>query len=154
LINVVIPLACQWNISWINNGLCEDVTNIEECQFDGGDCCLVDQTITGFCTICLCHETGLYYTAAPGSIFYYFVVQYCFAGLFNVVIPLGCQFPISWIDDGVCDDETNTESCQFDGGDCCLDNGAMTSCTICICHETGIQATPVPGDGTYLKWSR
>jgi hypothetical protein len=61
----------------------------------------------------------------------------------------------SWIGDGSCDDETNIEACYFDGGDCCLDNDNITlvSCTICLCHETGIQATLAPG-GTFLHWLR
>jgi hypothetical protein len=82
------------------------------------------------------------------EVIYFFVVQCCscFVGLFNVVIPLACQFPISWIDDGICDDESNTEPCQYDGGDCCLVDHTITSvCTICLCHETGLYYTLAPG---------
>ena len=33
-----------------------------------------------------------------------------------------CDEDISWfVGDGFCDDETNNEDCNFDGGDCCLD---------------------------------
>ena len=32
-----------------------------------------------------------------------------------------CESPSLWVNDGFCDDETNIESCQFDGGDCCLE---------------------------------
>jgi hypothetical protein len=70
----LIKMTCLFTItacehpSWINDRICDDLSNTEECQFDGGDCCLVDQTITKVCIICLCHETGLYYTVAPGGI--------------------------------------------------------------------------------------
>ena len=32
-----------------------------------------------------------------------------------------CPYP-TWQGDGYCDDENNVESCDFDGGDCCLDS--------------------------------
>ena len=33
-----------------------------------------------------------------------------------------CDEDVSWfVGDGFCDDETNNEDCNFDGGDCCLD---------------------------------
>ena len=28
-----------------------------------------------------------------------------------------------WIEDGYCDDENNNAACQFDGGDCCNNDG-------------------------------
>jgi hypothetical protein len=56
----------------------------------------------------------------------------------------GCP-AISWVGDGYCDDETNIEECQFDGGDCCLENVDLMYCTVCVCHETGIEATLAPG---------
>ena len=34
---------------------------------------------------------------------------------------INCESQSTWINDGFCDDETNIESCQFDGGDCCLE---------------------------------
>jgi hypothetical protein len=60
--------ACQYP-TWISDLICDDLPNTEECQFDGGDCCLGEQTDTAYCTICLCHETGLHNTVAPGGIF-------------------------------------------------------------------------------------
>jgi hypothetical protein len=56
-------LACP-AISWMGDGYCNDASNIEECQFDGGDCCL--ETVNSLtCTVCLCHETGI--TAPSGA---------------------------------------------------------------------------------------
>ncbi len=42
-----------------------------------------------------------------------------------------------WVEDGFCDDETNTELCDFDGGDCCMDQIIDNYCLECLCHETG-----------------
>ena len=45
---------------WIGDGLCDDKTNIEECQYDGNDCCL--EEISGrFCELCFCHQDGTYH---------------------------------------------------------------------------------------------
>ena len=41
----------------------------------------------------------------------------------------------SWIGDGWCDDETNNEGCDFDGGDCCLDEIYTDYCLECLCYE-------------------
>ena len=38
---------------WVGDGICDDITNIIECDYDGGDCCMSD-VITEFCTECLC----------------------------------------------------------------------------------------------------
>ena len=32
-----------------------------------------------------------------------------------------CEAETIWIGDGICDDMSNNQYCQFDGGDCCLD---------------------------------
>ena len=44
---------------WIGDGYCDDETNIEGCNFDGGDCCGVNKN-TQYCTECLCYEQTLY----------------------------------------------------------------------------------------------
>jgi hypothetical protein len=63
-----------------------------------------------------------------------------------ILILLGCPAE-PWIGDGYCNDASNIEDCHFDGGDCCLnnDNIILIYCTICRCHETGIQATLAQG---------
>ena len=43
-----------------------------------------------------------------------------------------CQY-YSLIGDGLCDDETNTEQCDYDGGDCCVDEVLTSYCTLCEC---------------------
>ena len=44
-----------------------------------------------------------------------------------------------WIGDDYCDDETNNEKCDYDGGDCCLEEILADYCSDCTCHETGKQ---------------
>ena len=41
---------------------------------------------------------------------------------------------IDLIADGICDDESNTEECKWDGGDCCGDV-IMAECSACECLE-------------------
>ena len=82
------------NISHVGNpiigdGLCNDETNKEECNYDGGDCC-------GPCVVRThCSECS------------------CLSELYDqeVINPL--------IGNGFCNDETNNLECEFDGGDCC-----------------------------------
>ena len=42
---------------WISDGQCDDESNKVDCQYDGGDCCLPNSTLT-FCIKCICHLTG------------------------------------------------------------------------------------------------
>ena len=40
--------------------------------------------------------------------------------------------------DGYCNDETNMlAECDYDGGDCCLDEIDDLKCDECICHQDG-----------------
>ena len=48
---------------------------------------------------------------------------------------LGCNNE-SVISDGICDDETNTRECFYDGGDCCGYNVNTIYCTECQCKGT------------------
>ena len=44
----------------------------------------------------------------------------------------------NWWGDKYCDDEMNTEGCEYDGGDCCQDNPTPNwnaFCSICDCLE-------------------
>ena len=55
----ILYLAC--NVTNINDGICQDETNIPECGFDGGDCC-IPHSVMQFkeCQVCECHEsTGI-----------------------------------------------------------------------------------------------
>ena len=39
----------------IGNGICDDESNVRECNFDGGDCC-GSAIIRKFCKFCECHN--------------------------------------------------------------------------------------------------
>ena len=43
-------------IEWVGDGICDDATNILECQYDGGDCCL-EEPVTNVCYYCTCLES-------------------------------------------------------------------------------------------------
>ena len=43
----------------VGNGICDDVTNNPNCNFDGGDCCSPNSDMT-FCTFCLCLNENNY----------------------------------------------------------------------------------------------
>jgi hypothetical protein len=47
-------LGCH-NLTLVGNGLCDDETNILECNFDDGDCCGSNITTT-HCSECQCLE--------------------------------------------------------------------------------------------------
>ena len=47
-------LPAGWPSSLIGNGLCDDVLNNPECDYDGGDCCGVNVN-TDWCTECVCY---------------------------------------------------------------------------------------------------
>ena len=47
-------LECAYS-GWTGDGYCDDVSNILECNFDGGDCCLPNK-VTDYCTECICHD--------------------------------------------------------------------------------------------------
>ena len=39
--------------TWINDGFCDDLNNIAECDYDGGDCCGLSKN-KNFCVDCRC----------------------------------------------------------------------------------------------------
>jgi hypothetical protein len=38
------------------------------------------------------------------------------------------------VGNGFCNDETNNPACNYDGGDCCVENANIYSCSDCSCH--------------------
>jgi hypothetical protein len=104
--------------SWIEDGQCDDATNTPECHFDGGDCCGVNVHY-GECTKCQC-LTSVTEPPAP--------------------TPTSPEcIHKNWIEDGQCDDATNTPECNFDGGDCCGVNVNTEHCTECQCLTSGTE---------------
>ena len=39
------------------------------------------------------------------------------------------------MNDGICDDKSNTYQCNFDGGDCCKDDTIKDFCLLCQCFS-------------------
>ena len=101
-------------MGWVGDGYCDDATNTESCNYDGGDCC--GSNVIYACNQCLCLEGeggGSEGTTTAGA---------CNQG---------------WIADGFCDDINNNLDCSYDGGDCCGPNVNIQSCSICQCLEGG-----------------
>ena len=99
-------------MGWVGDGYCDDATNTESCNYDGGDCC--GSNVIYACNQCLCLEGeggGSEGTTTAGA---------CNQG---------------WIADGFCDDINNILACSYDGGDCCGSNVITFSCTQCLCLE-------------------
>ena len=76
------------NVALVGDGFCNDKTNNQDCNYDGGDCCVVNAN-TNTCSECVCH-----------------FLDSCVVG-YN---PL--------VGNGFCDDDTNIAECGYDGGDC------------------------------------
>ena len=87
LFSFLVP-GCD-NVALVGNGFCNDETNNPDCNYDGGDCCVVNAN-TVFCSECICY-----------------FLETCAAGFFPLV------------GNGFCNDETNIAECDYDGGDCC-----------------------------------
>ncbi len=117
------PAQC-WP-DWRGDTFCDGVNNHEDCNFDDGDCCY-EHTDCTFCMgdDCVCHEIGM---------------RQCFGDTGDP--PEGCKYPQWLIGNGFCEGYINSEACNFDGGDCCLEDPACDSCYIagwCACHATGL----------------
>lgn len=106
-------MSCD--VTWIGDSYCDDSNNNAECQYDGGDCC-GPNVVLDYCSECTCKdpENGGSETESQ------------------------CEKP-QWIGDGFCDDETNTEMCEYDGGDCCDGNSDMSYCIQCQCLASDCQ---------------
>ncbi|CAM9521815.1 unnamed protein product [Ectocarpus sp. 12 AP-2014] len=91
----------------IGNGRCNMGNNIEECGFDGGDCCE-----------CTC-EDGEY---TCGQYVGYACIDPDAACVDDDAVTVdmieNCYDPSS-IGNGVCNIQQNNEECAYDGGDCC-----------------------------------
>ena len=139
----------------IGDGYCNDETNTQQCNFDGGDCC-GSCIISDFCTNCSCIGgiTGNcqdYDLACPlwvnSGYCQHTYVDYmnencgesCGTCLGNVI---GNGVPNVLVGNGYCNDDTNTQQCNFDGGDCCLLNVNTDYCSNCSCSGSGVITSP------------
>ena len=116
----------------IGNHFCQDILNNPNCNFDGGDCCGANVN-TDFCFECFCYDS-------------------CDTIDYPYFIDDGSEFGaiVYNFGDGYCDDESNTEGCLFDLGDCCGPNVNVDFCTECICYDElpCLVPTVLIGDGT------
>ena len=101
-----------FNTNYAGDGFCDDENNNADCNYDGGDCCLLDVN-SEHCSECVCYHQ-----------------ETCIAG----VHPL--------VGDGLCHDENNNADCNYDGGDCCLLIRNKDHCSECVCSTAGVITSP------------
>ena len=95
--------------NWIGDGYCNHQNNNAYCSYDGGDCCGENVNMffcnpnSGLCQ-CIIGDTNHGECPNPG-----------------------------WIGDGYCDDVTNNQYCNYDGGDCCGAAINTQYCSECQC---------------------
>ena len=128
------------NIALVGNGFCNDETNNEYCNYDGGECCVMNAN-TNACIECGCHLIG---TCAAG---YHPLVGngFCNAETNIAICDFDggdcCPYP-DMVGNDICNDETNNLGCNYDGGDCCLMNMDTSSCSECSCYGSGVISSP------------
>ena len=108
--------------AFVGDGVCNDETNIAECEYDGGDCCPNPERVANS----ICNDENN-------------VVECSYDG--------GdcCPNP-NMVGDAICHDETNHLGCNYDGGDCCV-NVNTDSCSDCNCLASGVITSPgFPGN--------
>ena len=109
----------------VGDGFCDDFTNVIECNYDGGDCCM---GIKGFfCIQCVCKDTYTGYPVLTTEPFNWqgniemiksSTIKYFEILLFGFSDEV-CDVEDSKIGDGVCDPEAAFfYSCDYDAGDC------------------------------------
>ncbi|CAM9751140.1 unnamed protein product [Ectocarpus fasciculatus] len=112
----------------IGNGVCDNLQNNEQCDYDGGDCCE-----------CTCDPSGYpWYDTGVGC------RTGMYSGGFSCIDPdapcvdddiITAEMldlcAASQIGNGYCDDTNNNPECAYDGGDCC-------ECT-CVPHDDGYE---------------
>lgn len=80
------------------------------------------------------------------TIIAYFVILTIVACVISVIITVSQKQPEKVIDevllkligDGYCDDATNTNAFDFDGGDCCVNPVQIGQCQLCQCYLDGM----------------
>mgnify|MGYP001265891793 FL=1 len=149
----------------VGNDYCNDETNTANCNYDGGDCCVVNAN-TSACSECVCH---LVETCAAG---YHTLVGNGFCNDDTNIVECdydggdccGCvitehcedcaclgninsgEITNPLVGNSLCNDEMNNPNCNYDGGDCCV-NVNPDSCSDCSCLGSGVITSPgFPGN--------
>ena len=162
LFSFLVP-GCA-NVALVGNGFCNNETNNEYCNYDGGDCCTINANIIP-CSECVCH---LVETCAAG---YHPLVGNGFCNDDTNIVECdydggdccGCvitehcedcacldiishEVTNPLVGNSLCNDETNNLNCNYDGGDCCV-NVNTYSCSDCHCLGSGVITSPgFPGN--------
>ena len=127
------------NVVVVGNGFCNDETNNADCNYDGGDCCIVNAS-TNYCSVCACY---LLDTCLAG---YHPLVGNGFCNDDTNIAECEydggdcCSNP-NMVGDAICNDETNNIGCNYDGGDCCV-NVNTDLCSECSCLVSGVITSP------------
>ena len=77
------------NNSTVGDGYCDDLMNIAECNYDGGDCCGNNVTY-GNCSACICHYNitgGNEDTSWLTLVFKDNIIQYIWMFIENLTVP-------------------------------------------------------------------
>ena len=99
---------------WKGDNICDDINNVEHCDYDGHDCCKETSDFS-LCTKCACE--GIFILIEENE-------------------EKNCNESFALlIGDSFCDDKANTPECNFDGGDCCGVRKSYQFCTDCTCNE-------------------
>ena len=114
IISFLVP-GCD-NVALVGNGFCNDETNNPDCNYDGGDCCVVNAN-TNACSECACH-----------------FLETCAAGYHPLV------------GNGFCNDDTNIAECDYDGEDCCGYCVITEHCKDCACLGSDEITNPLVGN--------
>ena len=126
LFSFLVP-GCD-NVALVSNGFCNDETNNPDCNYDSGDCCGYDIN-SEHCTECTCFHQETCIAAS------------CWSQLLAGVTH-------AFVDDGVCNDETNNAACNYDGGDCCL-NPELASNSVCNDDTNNAECSYDGGDCSF-----
>ena len=111
---MILFLDCPFP-HWVNDGFCDQLTSVAECDFDGEDC---NEQINETMSTNQIEEQSTETIDQDSQ----------------------CYEPF-WVGDGYCDDQTNNENCDYDGGDCCLSFVQEDYCSFCECHELESETT-------------
>lgn len=121
--------AAGGSIPNVGNGFCDSLNNINECAYDGGDCCpctckahadygcwqygfyCIDPTVPEACAATF-NESN--YAGYDDDVYSSFSNDDELVNAYP-----NCTGVYSYISDGWCDDENNNQGCDYDGGDCC-----------------------------------
>ena len=119
------PTTCKTSPGqedWIGDRICDDDYNNQQCNWDGGDCCLDENPGSD----CLDPNSPNYSGSTTPSQQTTTTKQE--TTMTTTKATFACDISPGeedWIGDDVCDDKYNNQECNWDGGDCCQDEIAF-----------------------------